>query len=79
MRFARLGERGAEIPVVLDGETAYDLRPVSPDIDGNFWTNQGPQRAGSALEAGMLSPCPARSRCAWAPRLRVLELFCASA
>ncbi len=37
MRFARLGPPGHEIPVVLDPDgTAFDLRPLTSDIDGAF-------------------------------------------
>ena len=32
MRFARLGNVGSEIPVVLDGDVALDLRSVTNDI-----------------------------------------------
>jgi 2,4-diketo-3-deoxy-L-fuconate hydrolase len=36
MRFARLGTPGHEIPVLLDGERALDLRGITPDITGAF-------------------------------------------
>ncbi|AZC12644.1 fumarylacetoacetate hydrolase family protein [Microbacterium sp. ABRD28] len=36
MRFARLGPMGHEIPVLLDGEDTYDLRPVTSDVTGDF-------------------------------------------
>ena len=36
MKFARLGPPGREIPVVLNGTTAHDLRPITADIDGAF-------------------------------------------
>jgi len=39
MKFLRVGPAGAEIPVALDdssGFTAYDLRPLTTDIDGEF-------------------------------------------
>ncbi|KRE67526.1 hypothetical protein ASG92_14595 [Arthrobacter sp. Soil736] len=45
MRLMRIGPAGAEIPVVLDDEgRAYDLRPVTRDIDGDFlesWAELG--------------------------------------
>ena len=44
MRLMRIGPAGAEVPVVLDDEgRAYDLRPVTRDIDGDFletWAGQ---------------------------------------
>jgi len=36
MRFARIGDPGREIPVVLVGDQLLDLRPLTPDIDGAF-------------------------------------------
>src|SRR5881398_2706348 len=55
MRFQRLGEPGHEIPVVLD-ETgaARDLRSLTPDIDGEFFTADGLARTGTALRDGTL-------------------------
>ena len=36
MKFARLGEFGSEIPVVIDGSTTFDLRSLTSDVDGAF-------------------------------------------
>ena len=37
MRLMRIGTTGNEIPVIIDDEgKAYDLRPVTSDIDGAF-------------------------------------------
>lgn len=36
MHFGRLGALGAEIPVAAEGESVYDLRSITPDIDGRF-------------------------------------------
>lgn len=54
MRFARLGAVGAEIPVLLDGDRTYDLRPVANDVDGAFLASGGIDRARAALAAGTL-------------------------
>lgn len=54
MKFARLGPVGSEIPVLIDGSTAHDLRPITSDIDGTFLSAEGVDRARSALEAGRL-------------------------
>ncbi len=35
MKLARLGEVGAEIPVLMDGARAFDLRGVLPDLGGS--------------------------------------------
>ncbi|GAA4168535.1 fumarylacetoacetate hydrolase family protein [Gryllotalpicola koreensis] len=59
MKFARLGPLGQEIPVLVDGDVAYDLRPVTPDIDGAFLSSGGPARAAAALTARELAPLPA--------------------
>lgn len=44
MRLMRIGTAGNEIPVIIDDEgQAYDLRPVTSDIDGSFlqtWAHQ---------------------------------------
>jgi 2-keto-4-pentenoate hydratase/2-oxohepta-3-ene-1,7-dioic acid hydratase in catechol pathway len=46
MRLMRIGPAGQEMPVVIDDDDqAYDLRPVTQDIDGHFlqnWTGQLP-------------------------------------
>lgn len=39
MQFQRLGPLGAEIPTVLTKGTHYDLRSITPDIDGTFLAN----------------------------------------
>ncbi|SDH10965.1 2-keto-4-pentenoate hydratase/2-oxohepta-3-ene-1,7-dioic acid hydratase (catechol pathway) [Leifsonia sp. 98AMF] len=54
MRFMRLGEPGAEIPVVTDGTTTWDLRPLTTDIDGAFLADDGLTRAEAAAGAGDL-------------------------
>jgi len=36
MYFQRLGPIGAEVPVAVVGEVAYDLRPITTDIGGAF-------------------------------------------
>ena len=54
MRFQRLGEPGAEIPVLVDGERRLDLRGITGDIDGAFLGGDGVERAKAALTAGEL-------------------------
>ena len=53
MRLARCGPRGAEIPVVGDGTSWYDLRPLAADIDGALLAD-GLGGVRSALDAGSL-------------------------
>ena len=55
MRLMRVGPAGAEQPVVLDAEgNAYDLRPVTSEIDGGFLAADGADRARAALAANHL-------------------------
>ncbi|WP_448004084.1 fumarylacetoacetate hydrolase family protein [Agromyces bauzanensis] len=54
MRFARLGPAGAENPVVIEGDRALDLRPITTDVDGAFLAGDGIARARTALAAGDL-------------------------
>ncbi|QKW10375.1 fumarylacetoacetate hydrolase family protein [Streptomyces sp. NA04227] len=54
MKFARLGPKGQEQPVlVLDGEVR-SLRGITDDIGPDFWRTGGPARAAAALAAGEL-------------------------
>jgi len=54
MRFARLGPADGETPVVFAGDTAYDLRSITPDIDGAFLAGGGVDQVRAALESGAL-------------------------
>ena len=55
MNFARLGDPGAEIPVLQDGDATFDLRPLTRDLDGAFLAASGLERAIAAHEAGTLT------------------------
>ncbi len=77
MRFARLGTVGAEIPVVLDGDRVYDLRPVANDVDGEFLASGGIDRARAALAAGTLDEvADAASLRVGAPIARPSAVYC---
>lgn len=54
MKFARLGEPGSEIPVVLDGDRHLDLRPLTSDVDGRFLADDPVGRTTAAIAAGLL-------------------------
>ena len=54
MKFARLGETGSEIPVVIDGDRTFDLRPVTSDVNGEFLATDPVGRTRAALDAGTL-------------------------
>jgi len=54
MKFARLGEPGREIPVVIDGDRTLDLRPVTSDVNGDFLADDPIGRTRAALDSGTL-------------------------
>ncbi|MDN5851911.1 MAG: fumarylacetoacetate hydrolase family protein, partial [Actinomycetia bacterium] len=56
MELMRLGDRGSERPAVRAHGTAYDLSPLTDDIDGAFFTSDGVERVRQALRAGQLAP-----------------------
>ncbi|WP_194410278.1 fumarylacetoacetate hydrolase family protein [Microbacterium cremeum] len=58
MKFARLGEHGSEIPVVIDGDRHLDLRPVTSDVDGPFLADDPVGRTSAAIAAGLLPELP---------------------
>jgi 2,4-diketo-3-deoxy-L-fuconate hydrolase len=77
MRFARLGPVGAEVPVVLDADRTFDLRPVAADIDGGFLAGDGIARARAALAEGILSELPdATSLRVGSPIARPSAVYC---
>lgn len=77
MSLARLGEAGAEIPVLQTGDRSYDLRSLTPDITGEFLADDGFARAQAALEAGDLREFPgAESLRIGAPVARPSKIVC---
>jgi 2,4-diketo-3-deoxy-L-fuconate hydrolase len=54
MRFMRVGNAGAEIPVVVNEGIAYDLRSVTQDINPSFLEAGGLDTAQSACRDGSL-------------------------
>ncbi|KAA9156837.1 fumarylacetoacetate hydrolase family protein [Microbacterium lushaniae] len=60
MRFARVGEPGAEKPVVVQGDALFDLTPLTADIDGAFLADPSARaRVAVALADGTLPRLPA--------------------
>lgn len=77
MRFARLGHVGAEIPVVLDGDRALDLRRLTDDVDGGFLAAGGVERTRAALASGTLPELPgAATLRIGAPIARPSAVYC---
>ncbi|OZD43736.1 hypothetical protein CH252_24650 [Rhodococcus sp. 06-1477-1B] len=59
MRFARIGERGREVPVVVDEDGSYrDLRSLTPDIDAGFLSDDPVALVARALSEGALPRIP---------------------
>ncbi len=58
MKFARLGPPGGEVPVLLDGGAAYDLRGLAGDIDGRCLGGDGVQAVRRAFAGGALPTLP---------------------
>ncbi|MFB7843679.1 fumarylacetoacetate hydrolase family protein [Microbacterium sp. NPDC056052] len=54
MKFARLGNPGSEIPVVIAEDRTYDLRSVTSDVNGDFLAADPVGRTRAALDAGTL-------------------------
>lgn len=54
MKLARLGNLGAERPVIIVGDTAYDLSGMTSEISGAFLEGGGLDAARAALDAGAL-------------------------
>ncbi|WP_067195410.1 fumarylacetoacetate hydrolase family protein [Microbacterium sp. XT11] len=58
MKFARLGAPGSEIPVLVQDERTFDLRPLTSDVDGDFLASDFRARVADALAAGTLAELP---------------------
>ena len=77
MRFGRLGPVGEEIPVVWHDDRAYDLRPLTPDINGQFLARATHADVEQALAAGSLAEIPdAASLRIGAPIARPSAVYC---
>ena len=58
MKFARVGTKSAELPVLVHGAKLFSLQSITGDIDGAFLSGGGPARAAAALAAGQLPEVP---------------------
>jgi 2-keto-4-pentenoate hydratase/2-oxohepta-3-ene-1,7-dioic acid hydratase in catechol pathway len=76
IEFQRRGPVGAEIPVAVDGGRAFDLRPLTADIDGAFLAADGLARARSAVRAGELPEVPVDGLRYGAPVARPGAVIC---
>ena len=76
MKLQRVGAAGAERPVVIDGEHAYDLSPLTRDIDGEFLAANGISAVTAALASGTLSPVDISGERIGAPIARPQAVWC---
>jgi len=76
VRFARLGPVGSEIPVVLHGGGAFDLRSIAADIDSAFFEADGIAAASAALAAGTLPAVATEGLRVGAPIARPGKIVC---
>lgn len=76
MKFARIGARGAEKPVLIDGDTHYSLAGITDDLDGAFWEGAGPVRAAEALADGRLEEVDVTGQRVGAPITRPSAVIC---
>jgi 2,4-diketo-3-deoxy-L-fuconate hydrolase len=76
MRFARVGEAGAETPAVVADDILYDLSGLTADVDGAFFAGGGIARAREALDAGALSPLEGPPPRIGAPIARPSAILC---
>jgi 2,4-diketo-3-deoxy-L-fuconate hydrolase len=56
MELQRLGPIGQEIPAACIDGVCFDLRPLTADIDSDFFAAGGIERVAAALDAGELTP-----------------------
>ncbi|WP_405163564.1 fumarylacetoacetate hydrolase family protein [Nocardia sp. NBC_01499] len=76
MKLQRIGEVGAERPVVIDGGYAYDLRSLTRDIDGDFLAADGIAAVAAALAAGSLPRVDITGERIGAPVARPQAVWC---
>ncbi|WP_069166901.1 fumarylacetoacetate hydrolase family protein [Nocardia altamirensis] len=76
MKLQRIGAPGAEQPIVVDGEYAYDLRPLTGDIDGDFLAAGGIETVAAALAAGQLPRVDIDGQRIGAPIARPQAVWC---
>jgi 2-keto-4-pentenoate hydratase/2-oxohepta-3-ene-1,7-dioic acid hydratase in catechol pathway len=77
VKFARLGPIGQEIPVIVEGDSFYDLRPVTEDITGDFLSRLDIESLKKSLAEGAFSAiADAGSWRVGAPVARPSAVYC---
>ncbi|MEG8177750.1 fumarylacetoacetate hydrolase family protein [Nocardia terpenica] len=76
MKIQRIGEPGTERPIVVDGDQAYDLSPLTRDIDGDFLAADGLSQVATELAAGRLPPVDITGQRIGPPVARPQAVWC---
>jgi 2,4-didehydro-3-deoxy-L-rhamnonate hydrolase len=76
MKLARLGERGAETPVLVAPDGLLDARAVTADFDGAFFDGEGLERLADAAKSGSLPPFDGEGLRVGAPVARPGAVIC---
>ncbi len=76
MKFARIGQPGAEVPALFHEGKYYSLAGVTTDIDAEFWESGGPAESAAALAAGSLPELSADDTRLGAPITRPSSVIC---
>ena len=78
MKLVRVGERGSEIPGVLndDSTKVLDARPVTADFDSDFFADGGLDRLRSAVRDGKLSQLRETNLRIGAPVFKPEKIIC---
>src|SRR4051812_26656327 len=76
MRLLRIGEAGAERPVVERDEVWFDAGSVTADYDGSFFAGGGAARLRGALDRGELPEIPRDDVRIGAPVARPGKIVC---
>ena len=78
MKLVRVGERGSEIPGVLndDSTTVLDARPVTADFDSDFFADGGLDRLRDAVRDGKLSQLRETNLRIGAPVFKPEKIIC---
>jgi len=77
MKLIRLGQRGQEIPAVIDADDVVrDARPVTDDYHPEFFAGNGLARLRSAVDAGTLDQISSEGLRIGAPVARPAAIVC---
>lgn len=76
MKFARVGAIGHEVPIVREGDTAFDLRSVTADLDGAFFSGGGIDIVRAHLDENLLPEFDPSGLRVGAPIARPGKIIC---